>query len=111
LDRIITEHSDFADLENSEISDKNKKKEMKSERHKIPQKKKSPEDRGSFNLKNRDNKSGTFEGKSGNQSPKTKEKDRKVKDQSKKQSNKITNGETLEKAELISNTMDEDDLR
>ena len=111
LDRIITEHSDFGDLENSEISDKNKKMEMRREKHKIPQKKKSSEDRGSFNLKNRDNKPGTFEGKSGNQSPKNKEKDRKVKDQSKKQSNKITNEETLEKAELISNTMDEDDLR
>ena len=109
LDRIITEHSDSEDLENSEIFDKNKKREMKSEKHKIPQKKKSSGDRGSFNLKNRDNKSNDFKDKSSGLNSTSISK--KVKDQSKKQSNKITNEETLEKAELIPNTMDEDDLR
>ena len=109
LDRIITEHSDSEDLENSEIFDKNKKREMKSEKHKIPQKKKSSGDRGSFNLKNRDNKSNDFKGKSNGLNSTSISK--KVKDQSKKQSSKIMDEETLEKDELISNTMDEDDLR
>ena len=109
LDRIITEHSDSEDLENSEIFDKNKKREMKSEKHKIPQKKNSSGDRDSFNLKNRDNKSNDFKGKSNGLNSTSISK--KVKDQSKKQSSKIMDEETLEKDELISNTMDEDDLR